>query len=561
VSDPTGVDEYGITDGYFDVEGHWWATSDTARQALRAAIGEPRPGPPMWFLVHGDTPALNSPCHLVLDDGRDLGIVHRIPPDTPIGYHVLRPLDGGPTTKLVVYPERCPAAPSGWGVAAQLYATTSTTSQGIGDLVDLGVLASWVGSLGGNSVLLSPLHAPSPRSPQQDSPYYPASRRWRNPLHIRVPDAPGRRTSLIERDAVWSEKRAVLWDRFRSGATALDAPWRRWADEQGTSLGQWARWCADAEGQPVREVREFHAWLQWCIDRQLEAAHAAAPDVALIGDLAIGFDPSGADAAAFSSVLAHGCRIGAPPDGFNPSGQDWGLPPFSPWKLRAACYEPFVATVRGAIRGLQGLRIDHVMGLFRQYWMAPGLGPGDGAYVRFPADELLAILSIEATRAGAFVVGEDLGTVEPRVRTALRAFGILGTTVAWFEDAPPEQYGVESLATVTTHDLPTIAGVWRGLDGGPDLRERLERLVGDEPVSGLADVVVRVHERLAAAPSRLCLVTLDDLCLAELRPNVPGTTVERPNWRLPLPLTLEDLRRAPVATRVAAALNTRRPPA
>jgi 4-alpha-glucanotransferase len=278
--------------------------------------------------------------------------------------------------------------------------------------------------------------------------------------------------------------------------------------------------------------------------------------VSLIGDLAIGFDPHGADAAHFAEVLAPGCRIGSPPDAFNPAGQDWGLPPFSPWKLRAHGYEPFITTVRGALRGLQGLRIDHVMGFFRQYWIVGELGGASGAYVRFPADELLSILAIEATRAGAFVIGEDLGTVEPHVRSTMRRFGVLGTVVMWFEDADPEDYPSEVLATVSTHDLPTVAGVWGSLDGDALTGDRLKRILGATPISGVADVVVEVHRRLAAAPSRLKLVTLDDMTLAEQRPNVPGTTTERPNWCLPLPLALEDLERSPLAERVAGIMNS-----
>lgn len=553
MSESIGVDPYGVTDGYHDVAGVWHATPDAVRAAIHAAIGEPQPAPPMWFVRLGSTHSLWSSCRLLGEEGTDFGVVDRLPPDLPLGYHDLLPLDGGPATRLVVAPAACPRPDPAWGLSAQLYSLMSTQSQGIGDLADLAVLASWLQAQGGRALLLSPLHAASPAGRQQDSPYYPASRRWRNPLHLRVPGVAAERGPTIDRDAVWAAKRAALWERFTSrGAAEPDAAWRGWAAEQGDALAQWASWCAEQEGQPVREVRDFHAWLQWCIDRQLAAVRDAAPDVALIGDLAIGFDPSGADGHDFASALAPGCRIGAPPDAFNPAGQDWGLPPFAPWRLRATRYEPFIDTVRGALRGMQGLRIDHVMGLFRQYWIPPGNGPAEGAYVRFPADELLAIIALEATRAGAYVVGEDLGTVEPHVRVALRDAGILGTTVAWFTDDPPEEYPVETLATVTTHDLPTIAGVHRGIDGEQILRERLQVLAGAD-TSSVAEVVVRVHERLAAAPARLKLATLDDLCLAELRPNVPGTTTERPNWRLPLPLTLEQFVRSPVASRVAHA--------
>ncbi len=558
MSETSDVDEYGVTDGYFDVEGGWHPTPAEVREVLREAIGVPQPGRPMWFVEHGSAGRLDTPSHLVLDDGRDLGVVDRIPPDAPIGYHDLRPLDGSQPTRVVVHPARCPDPPAGWGVAVQLYSLASAGTQGIGDLADLTALARWVRAVGGRTVLLSPLHAAAPAGRQQDSPYYPASRRWRNPLHLRVDGLEPWRTPLIDRNEVWARKRPALAAVFAGRDVAEDVAWRAWADEQGESLGQWARWCAEVEGDQVRETREFHAWLQWRIDRQLAEVRAAVPEVALIGDLAIGFDSSGADGAAFADVIAHGCRIGAPPDAFNPAGQDWGLPPMSPWRLRAARYEPFIQTVRGALRGLDGLRIDHVMGLFRQYWIPPGRGPAEGAYVRFRAEELLAIIALEATRAGAFVVGEDLGTVEEQVRPMLRRFGVLGTTVAWFDERPPSAYPVESLATLTTHDLPTTGGLWRRMDGDAELQQRLRTLVGDPPPSGLAEVVVRAYGALAAAPSVIKLATMEDLCLAELRPNVPGTTVERPNWRLPLPLTVEEIERSPVAARVAARLSAER---
>ncbi len=553
--DPSGSDRFGIADGYHDVDGAWHAPSDDVRRALREAIGEPQPGPPLWFVEHGSHPRLWSPCHLTLDDGRDLGVVDRLPDDTPLGYHDLRPVDGGPTTRVVVHPAACPAPPPGWGVAVQLYSLGSAGSQGIGDLADAAALARWVQAAGGTAMLLSPLHAPSPGGHQQDSPYYPSTRRWRNPLHLRVDGLDGWRRPLVERDEVWAEKRAALWERFRARSADEDAEFRAWSAGHGDSLGQWVRWAAGAEGRQQRETREFHGWLQWSFDRQLAEARATAPAVSLIGDLAIGFDPDGADAELYGDFVARGWRIGAPPDPFNAAGQDWGLPPLIPWRLRAARYEPFIQTVRGTLRGLGGLRIDHVMGMFRQFWVPPGRGATHGAYVRFPAEELLAIIALEATRAGAYVIGEDLGTVEDTVRPALQRFGILRTTVAWFEGGSPSRYPAGSLATLTTHDLPTTTGLWRGVDGDAALRRTLSALIGPPPPSSAAEVVERAYRALAAAPSVLKLATLEDLCLSELRPNVPGTTVERPNWRLPLPLTIEEIVRSPIPAQVAAALG------
>ena len=549
------TDHYGVTSGFYDVHGEWHETPDEVGDALRAAIGEPVPGPPMWFVHQGDEQWFWSPCRIVLEDGTDLGAHYGLPVDLPIGYHDLVPVDGGPATRLVVAPEACPAPPAGWGVSAQLYSMLSSTSQGIGDFADLITLARWVESHGGRHLLLSPLHAASPAGHQQDSPYYPSSKRWRNPLHLRVPGVDSSRPEVVDRDAVWATKRTALRALFEQTADGPDASWRTWASAAGAPLREWAQWCAEQEGALEDDAADFHAWLQWCIERQLDAVHDAAPTISLIGDLAIGFDPSGADGSAFSAFLAHGCRIGAPPDQFNTAGQDWGLPPFIPWKLRAACYEPFIQTVRGALRNMQGLRMDHVMGLFRQYWVPPGATAAHGAYVRFPADELLAIVSIEAARAGAFVIGEDLGTVENGVREALAAHGILGTTVMWFTDDAPEAYPANSLATITTHDLPTILGVHSGDDSEPILTERLALLI--DGADSDEDVVAAIHAALGRAPSVIKLATLEDLALAHARPNMPGTTTERPNWCLPLQHPLEAVLASELAERVAGSLVLR----
>jgi 4-alpha-glucanotransferase len=209
------------------------------------------------------------------------------------------------------------------------------------------------------------------------------------------------------------------------------------------------------------------------------------------------------------------------------------------------------------------------MGLFRLYWIPPGGGPGDGAYVRYRGDEMLAVLAIESTRAGTVVVGEDLGTVEPEVREALAGAGVLSYRLAWFEDGPPEEYPVQALAAVTTHDLPTVAGVWSGADAAdqraagiePDeaalerLRGRLMGLTGLGPDAAVEDVIVATHERLAGAPSMLVAGTLEDALALRLRPNLPGTTHQRPNWSITLPVPLADVFSDPLVSRAVAALR------
>ncbi|HET9052310.1 MAG TPA: 4-alpha-glucanotransferase, partial [Candidatus Dormibacteraeota bacterium] len=329
---------------------------------------------------------------------------------------------------------------------------------------------------------------------------------------------------------------------------------------------------ADMEALAVQKAERvrFYMWLQWQVDRQLCAAGEA---VRLIHDLAVGSDPEGADTWIDRDAYADSTRIGAPPDLFNPDGQDWGLPPLHPWRLRDLDYAPFIDTVRATMRHAAGLRVDHVMGLMRLWWVHGDLGPRAGGYVRYPGDELLGILALEAHRAGAFVVGEDLGTVDPAIRVALRRRGILGYRLVLFEEAPPSRYPRLSLAAATTHDLPTVAGLWSGADTRaleamgrePDrdataaVQARVARLPGIRPGSRPGAVVDGVHSALARSPSLLAVATLDDLLLVEERPNHPGTIDEWPNWRIALPLTVDEITADPAVTRRLRRIRRRRP--
>jgi 4-alpha-glucanotransferase len=567
------IDDWGIADGFHDIDGTWHPTPEETRRVLRSAMGaehpdEPGPptgGPPLWFVPAGQPRRLLGPCELVLEDGTSLGTVDHLPPDLPLGYHDLVPIDGGPTTRLVVHPTRCLDAPRAWGVACQTYALWSEQSWGIGDLRDVATLARRVGSAGGGALLLSPLHAPHPALPQDPSPYYASSRRYRNPLLIPLDGPPPVPADgpLVDHDRVWRAKRAALEAQFEG--QRWDPAWRAWARHEGEALWRFASWCAVADDHgpdwrrwpdvfrhprsssitershddpAVADRVEFHAWLQWRIEQAL--ADAAAAGVDLIGDLAVGFAGHGADAWEYQDELALDVRIGAPPDPFSEHGQDWGLPGFVPWRLRASAYRPLIETARLAFRGLAGMRIDHVMGLFRQFWIPAGAEPADGAYVHFPGEELVAILALEAVRAGVYLIGEDLGTVEPEVREAMRRYGILGTRVLWFETDPPDEWPEANLATITTHDLPTIAAVWTGGDGDQDMHERLERLTGlgsDRPV---AEVAAAAHRHLLASPARLRLVTAEDLSGATARPNEPSAPLPE-NWRRRLPVAVDRL--------------------
>lgn len=605
---------WGVETGYWDAAGQWkdapQGTLDAIGRSMGIGDGPPPPGPPLWFVRAGHGEWLQNPADLVLEDGTTRRGVDALPPDLPPGYHDLHPLDGGPTTRLVITPGRChlPHQLRTWGWAVQLYATRSEESWGHGDLADLRRIAGWAAGQGAGTLALNPLHAAGPALPQQPSPYYPSSRQWRSPLYLRVEEAPGAAqlgTDLealaaegrslnsgdrIDRDAVWDLKRRALEACFAVAGT--DPAFDAWADEQGDLLDRFATYCAIAEihgngwqswpeelrrhdsgavaelaAERAERVR-FHAWLQWLLDKQVESAFSVLPP---INDLAVGFDPGGADGWAFQDVLALDMRVGAPPDEFNTRGQDWGLPPFDPWKLRAARYEPLIQTIRSAMHFAGGLRVDHVMGLFRLFWIPEGEGPTNGTYVRYCASELLDLLALESHRARAFVVGEDLGTVEDEVRRDLAERQVLSYRLLWFEPTAPERYPEQALAAVTTHDLPTIAGVWTrsdvedqrsiGLtpneDGEAEVRGRLQRAAEVADDATVDEVVVQAHRALAKAPSRVLLATLEDAAGVATRPNMPGTVDEWPNWSVPLPVTIEELAASDQAAAIAGALADR----
>jgi 4-alpha-glucanotransferase len=286
--------------------------------------------------------------------------------------------------------------------------------------------------------------------------------------------------------------------------------------------------------------------------------------VGIVHDLAVGVDPGGADAWALQAELATGVRVGAPPDGFNQQGQDWGLPPLRPDRLLATGLRPLRDMLRSVLAHAGGIRIDHALGLFRLFWIPEGVGAEEGTYVRYPAEAMLAVLALEAERAGAVVIGEDLGTVEEGVHERLRDAGVLGSRVLYFEwehgrRKPAAHYEREALASVTTHDLPTALGWWRGegvrlrvdLDLlGPGNDERSERarldaeraamldLLADEGLltadPGEREIVEAMHAFLARTPSLLVAASPADAIGDPRQPNLPGTVDEYPNWRLPL---------------------------
>ena len=606
------ADRFGVDALYVGADGRRRRVPPATRRRLAEIIGEPEPSAPAVSVIGPGRGHLLAPGRLVLEGGGEIELPSRSP--LPLGYHRHERRDGSQAT-VIVSPGRChlPEGWRAWGWSAQLYATRSRRSWGIGDFADLQRLGRFAARVGAGFVLVNPLGAVAPTLPQQPSPYFPASRRFLNPLYLSLDALPApapavdvvaaaRRACralnakrVIDRDAIWRHKGRALEAIF--AAQRRPAQFAVWRARQGAALQafeawnvlcerygpRWRSWPAryarpdrPAVARLVREEAEraaFHGWLQWLAATQLERAGRAS---ALVHDLPIGVDPDGFDAWCWQDVLALDASIGAPPDEFNARGQDWGLPPFVPWRLAAAGYTPFIETIRAALGHGGGLRIDHVMGLFRLWWIPRGEDPTRGAYVRYPAGDLLGIVALESQRARAVIVGEDLGTVEPAVRTELRAHDLLSYRLLWFEKDPPRRWPETVMGAVTTHDLPTVAGVWNRSDvedqrrlglapnvaGSAALRRRLARRGGLSADASAADAVRAAYRLLAQSPARLLAATLDDATVEPQRPNMPGADGLRPNWSLALGVPLEELEASPLTGEIATALDAavHRPP-
>jgi 4-alpha-glucanotransferase len=585
-------------------------------------------------------------------DGEWLGEASfAVPRELPLGYHriVLRSEDREVESSLIVtppwlgFPQQM-GDKRIWGYTAQLYSVASRDSWGVGDLTDLADLAVWTATQQFASyVLINPLHAAQPVPPMEPSPYLPSSRRYVNPLYIRpeaiaeyasLPSAEreivsGMRRDLIanlahseavERDASWDAKREALELVFRAGRKApREMAFADFQHREGRQLRDFATWCAlsekygrswrdwpDALRRPSSpevaafateqtELVTFYMWLQWIADTQLSSAQQTAKDsgmpIGIVSDLAVGVNADGAETWALPTVFANGVAVGAPPDPYNQSGQNWGQPPWRPDRLADLAYAPFRSMVAGILRHAGGVRVDHIMGLFRLWWIPQGYGPQQGAYVRYDHEALVGILALEAHRAGALVIGEDLGTVEPWVRDYLRRRGILGTSILWFEydregkPLAPEWWREYCMASVTTHDLPPTAGylahdhvklryqlglLTESLDSEieADAREQ-SAVVGMLEERGALphddrdteDITLALHRFLTWTPSRVLCVALTDAVGERRTQNQPGTIDEYPNWRVPLAgpdgkrLYLEDLYGSDRARRLSAVMN------
>ena len=509
-----------------------------------------------------------------------------------------------------------------WVLAVQLYGVRSRRNWGHGDFSDLADLLEIIAGLGGAGIGLNPLHAQFyDRASSSGSPYSPNSRLFLNPLYIDVEAVEEfdrcysvnlvadvtrlRVAELIDCSAVAALKiaalRAAYWRFAANGSKERRVDFDSYRQERGRELesfaafetlraqyyGTWWEWPDEwrvPTDDALRQIRQshpdevgFHEFLQWNAERQLERCHDIARRYGLaIGlylDTAIGVDAGGADAWMAQGIVLRGLSVGAPPDQFNPAGQDWGLTAYNPHGLVASRFEPFRQMLRAAMRHAGAVRIDHVLGLMRLFVIPHGLGAGRGAYLRLPFTEMLAVVAEESRRWNCIAIGEDLGTVPENFRATLSAWGVWSYLVVLFERnwdgsfRRPEEYPERAVATLNTHDLATFAG-WMS---GHDLRTK--RAIGVDPgetederhlsrvtfcaalaaATGNHNITFdEVVAFLAATPTRLVSVAAEDVLALEDQVNVPGTVTEHPNWQRRWPVLLEELAADQRLMRIAA---------
>jgi 4-alpha-glucanotransferase len=582
-------------------------TPAAIEQALAALDGD---GPATRCTVvvpAGRAAPVDAYGELVEADGDRRPVDGEVTADVPPGWYRV---EGSGTARFVVVTPPAPERPDPtWGWMVQLYALHSGGSWGVGDLGDLRELVTRSArDLGAGAVLCNPLHAVTPAGRIQPSPYSPSSRRHTNPVYLRVTETkayleaddatkaavdalkPDREPELIAYDEVWDAKIKALELLKPSQKQAGDdfAVYCALAEVHGADYREWPEELRHPDNPAVQaqadpERVSFHAWLQQLCDQQLETARQAAEGMAvgIVHDLPVGVDPGGADAWALQDVLATGVTVGAPPDAFNQQGQNWSLPPWHPRKLAEAGYQPYRELLQAVFRHSQGLRIDHIAGLWRLWWI-PGGDARKGTYVRYDADAMTGILALEAHRAGAVVIGEDLGTVEPAVTETLHANNMLSSAVLWFERddngnlLPQQDWPQEATASISTHDLPTAAGFLRSehvrvraelgvLAGDVDAeyanaakeRRELLKVLHENESTAEEDVIVAMHALLAGTPCRLVLASPYDVIGETRQPNLPGTVSEYPNWRIPFPVDLAAFMADPRVSRAVSTMRDR----
>lgn len=553
-----------------------------------------------------------------------------VPAGLPLGYHTLHITVGRKTTDshLISVPEKIDLIGplkdgSLWGWMAQLYSVRSRDSWGVGDFADLrDMLAAAKSKTGADFILINPVHAAEPVAPLTPSPYLPVSRRYINFTYIRPenieeyaalpgPDADeveklhmqarklNEDPNRIDRDAMWRLKRPTLWKIFEAPRSkARQEQFTQYCANEGEDLRAYAIWClaydkwGAVEDDPgcwekkyskdspeIKELcekyadtLEFYMWLEWIATQQLAEAQKASlragMKIGIVSDMAVGVHSQGAEVWWNPERFARGVTVGAPPDMFNQQGQNWSQPPFNPVHLEETGYSTYRNMVAGMFAKAGAVRIDHILGLFRLWWIPEGNTADKGTYVQYDSSVMLGILALEASRVNGTVVGEDLGVVPDYVADSLKTHGLMGCVIEWYQQydgefVPPRQWREMALASVTTHDMPPTAG-YLAFEHAK-IRERLgllavppehflasakyeqKQVISMLVENGYLDkayaqdikvyeqqVVEALHRALLDSPSKLKAAALVDAVGERRAQNQPGTDNEYPNWRVPL---------------------------
>lgn len=589
----------------FEIERH--IPNNTLDWLYRRFLAETDANPPIIATPGRWHPDLHG--RITLGDGRVMDANGTLPIDA-IGYHHLH-MPNGETRLVLGAPDKLhtPARSFGWSI--QLYSARTEKSWGIGDYADLAHLCKLASHSGATFVLTCPLHAGNLGEHPQASPYSPTSRDWLQVLYIAIDkietdvDLSDLREQglalnqerIINRSAVWKLKRTALtriWEAqgrdggedcndwvahrgqelrafatFMAMSEELGLPWQTWPVEyQRPDSPAVEAWAAEHENEIA-----FHSWMQYIADQQLAAASTQGVDV--VADIAVGFEGGGFDAWNWQDILLFDAEVGCPPDRHNRDGQRWGLPAFSPNGLTGVGFMPFISMVRSALRHAKGLRVDHVMQLWRLFWVPQSGGAAEGAYIRYPHDALLAIIRIEAHRAGAWAVGEDMGTVPDYVRPMMDDIDMLGYRAAC--RVPTSMFTVNTMGATGTHDHATIAGILLGSDAedmvkvGKSIDPEAEAqktkslaMDADLPLEGpytqeqIEQAVVARCGMVADSLSRVVVFNLEDAAAVKERPNMPGTVTEWPNWSWALPKPADEVLTSPLAKAIAARANQTR---
>ncbi|VXC96895.1 4-alpha-glucanotransferase [Sphingomonas sp. 8AM] len=607
----------GLSRDWENADGKPQRVADEVLEAILACLDTTAPEVP--FLSADAGRAIELPdgvtgnAELLLDDGNRLALTiaadGTLPPVERVGYHRLHAC--GRDYTLAIAPRRCALPKRGWGVAVQVPSLRASSDSAFGDAGALVEAAASFARIGAQALAISPTHALFPADPTRFSPYSPSTRLFHNvlladPALIGVPLPPARASALIDWPQAARERIAHLRTAFELASESALSAARAYRRQRGTALEAharfdalhaalgghgWQDWPAyhDPNGEAVirfaaeheREVA-FYAFLQWLVDLGLATAQRTAKErmaTGIVADLAVGMDAGGSHAWSARDELLTGLTVGAPPDPLGPDGQNWGITALDPFAMQRTGFRAFIETLRVALAHAGGIRIDHALGLERLWVIPAGESASEGAYLRMPGEHLRRIVAIEAQRADAVVIAEDLGTVPPGFRDTLAERCMLGMRVLPFErDAkggfvPPADWDEAAVAMTGTHDTPTLAGWWKGRDidwaeqlgrsGADRARRATERTAlwkamdkpGDPPAAPPVDAMIA---HVASAPCPLAIVPLEDLLALEEQPNLPGTIDEHPNWRrrmdAPTPALLA---RRDVARRIAL-LNAER---